>query len=937
MRTAITTESASHYLSPPEQYFWRWGDDGEVFTWADGSTIAFRDELLHALEHLAPRGLPPLGAVLLVMAACRENWQGDGGSAGSLSGLNRLISQLDLQNSSLPEAWLPQILRTLDEIHKLPRDLRTLPHYKNALIGMVFESAHIRVSPTNAGDVLRLLSEGFCPEPSSHDAASLRLRMGATFQQDMQCLHGAFMQVHFQALEHRLRTGMDAPPEEADVDLPSVERIGQLMDDLAADPEHGGLVRVARNLMALTFLPRKMSEPEESSVGGVSDISNRGTLDRLLVSELANDDTTLAIRVALNEALYLRRESPPQAPVTSRMILLDTGIRLWGLPRVFAASAALAFAASLERGAQLVVHRTAGRDVEPADLASRAGLTEQLEALSSEAQPGAALAAWGAEWQGLAHPEPLIITHATVLADPDFRAALATAAREVPVYVATVTAAGSFAIHVVQGRGSRQLRGAELELDRLLAPPEPNAPRRRPSVPAVRDRWPAGLLTDAFPLYLPYSPRYSASYYCAGVGLACATPDRRLLLWSSAYHGARELTARLPAGKVKWLRLYLDGTISLLIASRSEGLRLFTHTLSTGESRIYDLEGNFEQTQRQAGTIQGVFDHVGCIYVVNSDQVSVYSKEGGTFLDLLKVEPGLKWQHDRFFHNWQNFTWHTPIYDGRRARWQDVPLTHLDRPSNEDVLSVFDRSQLDGPWALLTNGNVVSTLGVAAQSVPFAHRMDYVSHLLAASRDGNRLIVLGSRKNTTAPQKYLLDLQELTITEVRGKLEQNLWSLESASYGMTQTFKGLRRRFAGVTVTADGEIGLVSASGSCVTVTLDEASGRLLLQPQAQSVKDKSVMTFQQCAPPEHVHLTVREAKWPDGSRAFLDSRGLLHLLSSDETQPSIAIALHDMELAVWLSDGRRCGHRYFIGDSEATATAEVMEVIGDFTGRLAW
>ena len=81
--------------------------------------------------------------------------------------------------------------------------------------------------------------------------------------------------------------------------------------------------------------------------GGVADITNRGPLDRLLLSELAHDDLTLAARVALNEALYLRREPPMREPPGALGLLLDSGVRLWGIPRVLATAVALALIAVL--------------------------------------------------------------------------------------------------------------------------------------------------------------------------------------------------------------------------------------------------------------------------------------------------------------------------------------------------------------------------------------------------------------------------------------------------------------------------------------------------------------------------------------------------------------------------------------------------------------
>ncbi len=64
----------------------------------------------------------------------------------------------------------------------------------------------------------------------------------------------------------------------------------------------------------MVHLPRPLLQPDDIPVGGVSDISNRGTIDRLLLSELAQDDEMLTTRVAMNEVMYLRRETPPQNP-----------------------------------------------------------------------------------------------------------------------------------------------------------------------------------------------------------------------------------------------------------------------------------------------------------------------------------------------------------------------------------------------------------------------------------------------------------------------------------------------------------------------------------------------------------------------------------------------------------------------------------------------
>ena len=84
------------------------------------------------------------------------------------------------------------------------------------------------------------------------------------------------------------------------------------------DQELGGM-SIARQLLAAIHLPRSLSDRDDLPVGGISDISNRGPLDRLLLSELAHDDLTLAVRIATNEALYLAaRRRPAVRPSGAR-------------------------------------------------------------------------------------------------------------------------------------------------------------------------------------------------------------------------------------------------------------------------------------------------------------------------------------------------------------------------------------------------------------------------------------------------------------------------------------------------------------------------------------------------------------------------------------------------------------------------------------------
>ncbi len=328
---------ARRYLAPRTASLWQWDQAAaEAVVWIEGGTVVFRQELLPVLARLAKRGLPPMNALVWLLGACRENWPDTAGTLIARAGLLASVDRCDLPD------WLPQLMQQLDAVHRLPADLRTLPAGKAELATMVFEQSSPEVGPDDSYRIVRVLAE--YQEPGLVASQPGRQNRFSDLLKELRLLHEGLKRFHAAAFQMRFRTGLDQPIEPADVDLEPAERIRQLIARLQDDEELGGLARIARHMMAAIHLPRAISDREDLPVGGVSDISNRGPLDRLLPSELAHDDLTLAVRIAMNEALYLRRETPPSNPPKHRAVLLDSGIRVWGVPRVFATAVGMALA-----------------------------------------------------------------------------------------------------------------------------------------------------------------------------------------------------------------------------------------------------------------------------------------------------------------------------------------------------------------------------------------------------------------------------------------------------------------------------------------------------------------------------------------------------------------------------------------------------------------
>ncbi len=191
-----------------------------------------------------------------------------------------------------------------------------------------------------------------------------------------------------------MRTGLDRLPSDEALDVVDRFPIATLVKQLADRSDELSVVaRMAQTLSATLSLPRSPSDPDVLPVGGVSDVTNRGQPDRLLMSELAMDSDLLIARIANGQALYLRREQPPQPQSKHRCLLIETGVRTWGTMRLYTAAFALGLSIAVERRGddQLDIVTVAGDSAWIEELNHRAGLMRFYERLLTDIHPGHAI------------------------------------------------------------------------------------------------------------------------------------------------------------------------------------------------------------------------------------------------------------------------------------------------------------------------------------------------------------------------------------------------------------------------------------------------------------------------------------------------------------------------------------------------------------------
>ena len=361
---------------------------------------------------------------------------------------------------------------------------------------------------------------------------------------------------------------MEQTIEPADVDLEPAERTRQLITRLQDDEELGGLARIARHLMAAIHLPRAISDREDLPVGGVSDISNRGPLDRL-AAQRAGPRRPHAGRAGRHE------RGPVSPPRDAAQQSAQASGRAAGLRRSLVGRAA-----GLRHGrghgpggrcpeanVRTDVFRAAGDGVVPVSLADRAGVVAHVEALEPDAHPGRSLAAFAATASAEAGLlDAVIVTSEDVAADHDFQRSLAalgialaccwprSAARAASAWCrkggGEASSCGKRRSNWISCWPARPARSPG-------AADRPGGARRSAGDPLV-----CGRFRCCFP-YQPFDP--GRAWKAPWGGVLSISKDRCLFHWQAKGRGARLLSDCLPAGALLWTGLAAQGAVSLAV------------------------------------------------------------------------------------------------------------------------------------------------------------------------------------------------------------------------------------------------------------------------------------------------------------------------------------------------------------------------------------
>lgn len=922
---------ALRYLTPDRESFWEWNDDGAVISYRSGGTLAFREQILAIIKNFGAQPLPPLELILLVLAACRDTWPDDRKSMQS--------ENLPLAKSARPilRQWWNSVFDALERVHALPRQIRSNPAAITAMLEIIFERKSQTFRP-GSPELVKILSTNWLKLWSA--PAPLLVPFGERTQ-NYSILSQGLLRITVDEVLNRTATSLEQLPAPADVedllpeDLPEVRTVRHLLDEIEDDDEFRGLVRVVRTLSAVLTLPRDLSVPEELPQGGVSDIANRGPLDRLLLSELAHDDDTLMTRIALNEALYIRRETPPAHPFRERVLLIDAGIRMWGLPRLCAAAVGLCLASQKAAGQTVRVFRSDQDGLQSVDFTTREGLTAHLAALDCLAHPGDLLPEWMEEIERdpSGEVDRILITGEDVLDDPEFRRNFREC-RCAPAFVVTVNRTGRVRLLQCTGIGEKTLRELWLDLETLAG--SSGQPQKSLVDRSADNQLPAIFRLSRFPLRMPYPITRGdlvvpfSQDHAATQDLLQITRDRRLLLWDTKGRGGRQVMDSF-SGQLRWSgwlmnnMTYVQSFALVMVSSDSQVNLIRLRRDSRGEVEAEKSELNFWVESDEKIPILSIYASNNVLMFVLRKQIVAVYPVTGERLASIEIPHGFSRENNGFFIQQRNQAWMMANYWNGQVRFDKV----LSALASARVLGVLGTGE--EMVAVLSTGELYWIKDKRRQAV--TERNDWqMGQIVQMSHDRTSCEISPHRNGIG-----VLQVKPTPSVKWYPPVANVRFSFTPTQVPTDDSL------FRNLTCLEFGEqLAVITKTGNrFVFDTHGRVNAPLRLRPvkSDEELSLKKTDPFEEIPGPPGVGYTLREVQWSDGSRAVLDSRGMLHLQSSAPQVPELTLVLDEKNVSGWCSTGQIWGRDYFLDegclDVQRVSSSAILPILKQFLERL--
>ncbi|WP_342644961.1 ribosomal protein L7/L12 [Mucilaginibacter sp. CSA2-8R] len=444
------------YFQPYQDYFWQWEDHKEVVAIPGGNTIAYRELVESVLQQLSIQGIPPFGSVLLAIMATNANGTMD------IHHVRTIIAP-DVERG---DQSAEQAFAFLEMLSKLPSDYK-LGTNRLIVLQTIFESCHNRLSARAAK---RILSD-YRTIRADHQQPEAKPKLKKDrYKRDL--LPIALLSKNFPdvpTLLSKVSSALNVDEELKDLNSNLQQKKKddwlQLLTDEHATRPIGVLIK---HLWGALHIPLHNSLPSTQPLGGVSDLTNKGDFDKLLISEFANDDLVFLSRLANNEALYLNREVPPISNNLKRVLIIDVSIKTWGTPKTVAYAVMLAIARHPKTDIECVAF-SAGNTCQPVTFNTVDDLIVSLRHVDSCLHPARGLESFIAAYKGKA--EVFFISAADNMQSPEMLK-LMSDHHDFFSYWIYITTRGRVSLYRRQQNNKKHVQDFQLPLEELWNQPE---------------------------------------------------------------------------------------------------------------------------------------------------------------------------------------------------------------------------------------------------------------------------------------------------------------------------------------------------------------------------------------------------------------------------------------------------------------------------------
>jgi hypothetical protein len=441
------------YFQSSEKYFWQWEDDGAVVAIPQSNTIAYRDYLGDIIEKLSLQGLPPFGALLLVITATNPN------GAASLDAVYRIVSDA---LKTTDENVLTRAINFLKLLAELPQPFREREK-RMLILQVLFERCHNVISVKSSKAVVQQYKEGF----NTNEKVGFNR---SVFDKDFRTL--SLLESKFPDVASIIQA-IAALPDPNQFELEFDEQTSSnetatldFVDELVNNNKTHTVGSLIRWLWGGLNIPVHSSLPSQQPLGGISDLTNKGDFDKLLISEFANDDLFFLSRLANNEALYIHREIPPANNNLHRFVLIDATLKNWGNPKAIAFALTLAIARHPKTDVVCSAFVLGDTTYYPVSIDSIESIIDAMYILGGNLHAGNSLEEFLKDFATDDNKEIFLVTEKSTVRQPGMLKVVNEFAGKIHYFIQT-DAQGNIDVYKKHGNGKNHIQHLKLPLEKL--------------------------------------------------------------------------------------------------------------------------------------------------------------------------------------------------------------------------------------------------------------------------------------------------------------------------------------------------------------------------------------------------------------------------------------------------------------------------------------